>query len=736
MKLNYFIVLFVLQIVSVACGADITSWEQIECSFLKEASCMYLKGNVNVVAGGNEVALSRSFNRWEVLKLDSLSGANMSNKINGIAGNSDLVICVGQRYKERAILGILKNGEFQLMDFPDTNVAILHDILWVDDTFYVVGLGKKKEKYKPIAPLKIFRSTDGSDWEECDIPELYSWSHSTIKKMEDKLLVFNQKCDSVIICQNGVWNLYQGSTNSLSLSEIEEFNGRLLAYSSSKNSIMESYNGVEWDSIASMESFVERDGCILLVDNGYCYALGEKILKSSNGKTWELLGANSEWKLIKCAAFKDGQLFFSYINSAETISVTSVFARYLGGHKQELLGTNIQGVQFVAIAWSGTNFIASDRNGYLYISEDGKQWLRRKPGSYSQRTFYDILTVDSLAIAVGGGFNVGSGKQDGVIEMYSSIYFSQDNGYTWEESVECDGAILRDITWNGSVFVACGYTVLDGPGYYASDIYYSLDGRQWNKVSDFYKNIKPESIIWSGNHFFVSGTGQYNEEDEVVIMKSSDGVNWGLEFQDNEDSSSSSYSVTLTINNDQLYMQRGQIYKPFNMRLSSDNTWMEDIENKVLENNRILDFCNVRGISFYIGHHNCYIKRPQLEINEHENDLGLTRIASSDSLLVSISYDKMFKMPIRSLTPVSIPQNVEEGAMFKTFIHKNSLEVITQSEITSVCVFNINGRLLKALSPTGKRGKYKFDRSYLVPGVYVVRVGTENRSFSQKLLLR
>ncbi len=160
-----------------------------------------------------------------------------------------------------------------------------------------------------------------------------------------------------------------------------------------------------------------------------------------------------------------------------------------------------------AVAWGGGRWVAAGTSLFLW-SEDGRNWHQGTVASGSSSM--DVLSVaftGSRWVAVGGDELSGG-----------SFMASSEDGATW--NVTPADARLSAVASNGVRTVAVGSVALS-----------SDDGLTWTS-HELPAGVSLGSLIWNGARFVGSGTISGWERQTLVVLESSDGVQWDLLTQE------------------------------------------------------------------------------------------------------------------------------------------------------------------------------------------------------------
>lgn len=146
---------------------------------------------------------------------------------------------------------------------------------------------------------------------------------------------------------------------------------------------------------------------------------------------------------------------------------------------------------FVAVEWTGSDFVAMTAQRELVVSEDGKRWRAK-----------------GLRAGMAAGCWAGSQY---VAVGFQGMIFTSPDGRHWTSEVNPDTNKLSSVIFENARLWAVGEEGV---------ILHSSDGRNWEKVAlpvgwDFY------DIHWSGTAFWTAGEGG-------VVLSSADGLNWTI----------------------------------------------------------------------------------------------------------------------------------------------------------------------------------------------------------------
>lgn len=205
---------------------------------------------------------------------------------------------------------------------------------------------------------------------------------------------------------------------------------------------------------------------------------GENSMHSADGVTWAHGGGTYFVDMAAGAGQFVGTSTYGSLQISEDGVVWSQCQTSLAGN-------------FIAIEWTGSEFVAMTAGRHLAVSVDGKRWEARG------------LMQDTEAGCWDGG-------QYAVVGNKGMIFTSPD-GRTWTSEVNPDANDLMCVNFANGRFLAVGKEGV---------ILCSLDGRNWQKAAlpvgwDFY------DVHWSGSAFWTVGEGG-------AVLTSADGLAWQI----------------------------------------------------------------------------------------------------------------------------------------------------------------------------------------------------------------
>jgi hypothetical protein len=245
--------------------------------------------------------------------------------------------------------------------------------------------------------------------------------------------------------------------------------------------LLKALPGGEWSVVTN--PWTGYDDIAAIVGNGAGWVIGstrlytaESSMHSADGSTWTRGGGTAfadmvagEGKFVGTSTY--GALQFSENGIAWSTCQTSLSA------------------DFVAVEWTGSDFVGMTAKRQLAASADGKRWKARS------------LMQDMTAGCWDGSKYV-------VVGTNGKILTSPD-GRNWTSETNPDKNDLTHVIFADGRFLAVGKE---------GTILRSFDGRDWQKVAlpvgwDFY------DLHWSGSAFWTVGEGG-------VVLTSADGLAW------------------------------------------------------------------------------------------------------------------------------------------------------------------------------------------------------------------
>jgi hypothetical protein len=234
-----------------------------------------------------------------------------------------------------------------------------------------------------------------------------------------------------------------------------------------------------------------------VVWNGAVFvAVGERIVTSSDGKSWTVTAAFSSCVFSRVAAY-DG-MFVAVGGGrgggciATSLDGTSWIERTMGIESNTAILTDVIRTESAFIAVGSTNQGRLGISSVFLSSPDGVRWTRQLgPADF----LVDAAWSGASFVAVGGLTRQG-------------VVFTSPDARDWTENRSDVKKPLRSVIWDGSRFVAVGM---------AGVVATSPNGLTWSKrPSGVSQDLS--SVVWNGSLFVAVGDG--------VILTSMDGVHW------------------------------------------------------------------------------------------------------------------------------------------------------------------------------------------------------------------
>jgi hypothetical protein len=176
------------------------------------------------------------------------------------------------------------------------------------------------------------------------------------------------------------------------------------------------------------------------------------------------------------------------------------------GKSPRLLGLSKKGPgTLYGIAWNGSRFVAVGEK--VLTSADGTEWA--VAAEFTHCSLTRVTTNGPMFVAVGGYYNNG-------------CVVTSPDGVTWTDrttDLSGGGAVLTDVIWTGTDFVALGNTNRGRFGVTAM-VFSSADGIAWTRQSIANRFLM--NLTWNGSLFI--GVGGAVRQGSV--FSSADGKSW------------------------------------------------------------------------------------------------------------------------------------------------------------------------------------------------------------------
>ncbi len=462
-----------------------------------------------IIAGGQGSNISITNIRWSNNGTDWMNCSGiMPNFIISIVWNGDMFVAVG-----RGINNICYSydGKYwyasqTIWIGPITIYTITYDgekfIVGTDDpSGNILGYSYNGINWKPITNLNV-----GNIFRTLHVPKI-----STLPYLRENVQLFNNYLPMIYVNTNLSTDLYQLRSNTISYS----YDGFNWKKTSSPFDVLS--NKLPLGISSSYNKIV-----IAGLSNDSSSNPSTQVIRSSDGINWEVCGTALFSDMARCVAnnnrgtwvvggrYRLGSppvtMYYSN-NDTKTFRI-STSAAYPTGLSGEILGEvnsviwaefydiNIQSIFIAAgsISSTCTNSVSTSSNGVSWAGLGN--------------VFGGTTKCYTLCF---NGTTVVAGCSDG------KIFWSND-GITWTLSTGTVPNInIRNIAWNGNIFVAVG----DGSN--NTNICYSNNGKIWNASSTIWDSSKNLlSIAYDGEKFLV-GT---NDISGTNLGYSYNGINW------------------------------------------------------------------------------------------------------------------------------------------------------------------------------------------------------------------
>jgi len=441
------------------------------------------------------------------------------NTVRAIADNGAVLVAVG----DGGIIYTSTDGNSWTRRREGGPNDGLMDIAWIDSVFVAVGMNGT-----------LIKSPDGIDWTWIGIEDL---SHLYAIAAGDTLALAVGTAGSVYTSTDGVdWQLNRlsGDINLYDLARL----GNLWVAAGDGGRIFRSIDGLNWSQQTTtfgseivFPALTATDSLAYAVafESGQSAPDRCRIFRSSNADTWFYQASLDAWyvhglfwtgtELIAVGegtnyhlGFPDGLLFSStdgqewLERSTDAPFSLTTAARFgnqllvggsggyiLTGTQSDDLTIVTSGAEMTGVVWTGSRYVAVTARGTVMQSANGDAWSER----HSRMAIgFDRLAYSGSAYAALGGLGAPT-------DIYSST-----DGVSWTRTLEFQDVILKDITWGGGQFVACGQ---DGA------VFTSESGDSWTRhfVGD---STTLRCIIWDGHRYLAAASN--------IVYSSPDAVTW------------------------------------------------------------------------------------------------------------------------------------------------------------------------------------------------------------------
>jgi hypothetical protein len=150
------------------------------------------------------------------------------------------------------------------------------------------------------------------------------------------------------------------------------------------------------------------------------------------------------------------------------------------------------------VVWGNSKYVSVGNDGKIMTSSNGAVWTSENSGTTN--TLYGTVSTGSLYVAVG---------------INKTIVTSPD-GVNWTtRSTGVPEITLYSVASSGTGFVAAGYNSATNK----PELYYSVNGTDWNPVSLNFVSGRLNAVKWTGNQYIALG-------GHPKVLTSSNGVDW------------------------------------------------------------------------------------------------------------------------------------------------------------------------------------------------------------------
>jgi hypothetical protein len=350
----------------------------------------------------------------------------------------------------------------------------LRSVVWNGSNFVAVGLSGI-----------YVTSADGFTW--AAFQDISFTGLFCVSVIDGKTIAFGQNASVILagaarqeVMQVGTWP-YTVAASSAPNPRTIAYNGSDLYVAAGSNGvILTSSDGQLWtnrwvNATANFDKVAYVNGNWFVMGG---FGAGANLLTSPDGITWTPQTVASG-AVLNGAAFGAGLYVVVaatgvIFSSDDLVTWTSRFA-----------GTNALN----DIIFANSLFVAVGVTNTIRTSTDGITWNAATATGVWRRIIYD----NSLFVVIGD----------------NGALATSTNGTTWSVRTSGTSGNLRDVVWNGSIFVAVA------PNSFTT----SSNGTTWTAVTGF-ENLPFTSISWSGTRFVVTNT------TNGVAFVSTNGTTW------------------------------------------------------------------------------------------------------------------------------------------------------------------------------------------------------------------
>lgn len=430
------------------------------------------------------------------------------------------------------------NWKLELTEAPFGRLNDARSIIF-DDKIWLIGGMLSINRYSEAESLKIWTSNDGVTWDEVENNFPFEEHTKYLFEFDQKLWAVTKNFDDDLI---NLWSSDKGEQwtkheSNILLEELNsniiELNGKLIALGL-RGDVWYSEDGTEWNK----ESITVTR---LNPDLNHYFPTGD-IFKFKN-KIF-----NIDWDTSIVWYSEDGIQWvefdlinprFSNLDHGTFFEHKGYFWNISGGHGNDPSSIN-----------------------QVFISSNGLEWSELKHEEAPFQRASNIVSYGDQILLLGGFASYND--TESALDIYSS-----NNGFNWElVSQKAEFGLRRDfktVEYLNKLWIFGGteYLVDTHTSVKRNDIWFSSDGIAWEKstavlpvdltISGHFELITFNEKLWM---FFVNDNSESPNNHPVQVWSTNDLSDWTKEAEFNIDSSS---RVDITVFNDQLWFQAGEI---------------------------------------------------------------------------------------------------------------------------------------------------------------------------------
>ena len=376
----------------------------------------------------------------------------------------------------------------------------LQDVAWGNGLFVAVG-GQVGFEFSPGLGI-VLTSSDGFNWVERRREDYLSleavvWTgfRFVAVGIGDRALVSSDGLDwSGIQLEDSefIWDLAWNGSQLVAIGRDGYFGG--------PPSYFTSEDGEEWQ-----QSPFDRDYApsSIAAFGGRFVTVGSEhdALVSDDGHTWTVVPYQSSRELR--VIVDGGDRFLATGNDVVGTSLDG----YVWSIEDRPTESRVYG-----LAWFGNGYLAVGEDGFMMSSPDGSVWAQLSGKAFDISGSWEInelATNGSTIVGVGEGSLIITGK-------HGTEWVRQSSPATYGE--------LSAVIWTGSAFWTVG----------SDRIMRSPDGVLWADAH-FDPEINLRDIVWNGSLFVAVGWNAFHTEAQKLILTSVDGLEWSSRWFDTED---------------------------------------------------------------------------------------------------------------------------------------------------------------------------------------------------------